>query len=489
LLAQEMRSLLGVPLRVGDRVIGVMHVATREHRRFKDDDVALLELLADRVALAVEQAHLYEGEQFARREAEHAAERTAALQRVTAALAEALSPEEVARIIIEQGCATTGASSAWVAVLDDTETTLDLLLETGYEPDLRESLRSVRLDADLPLAEAVRSRKPLFVSSREELVQRYPMLKEGGERLGLGGLAALPLATKARRFGGVLFGFPGSRPFGPEERSFLRALSQQCSLALERSNLYRERDYIARTLQQALLPPEVPQIPGMEVAARYRPAGEGNEVGGDFYDVFWALGGWGLVVGDVRGKGPDAAAVMGMIRHSIRAAALQERLPSGILRVVNDALRQQPGEDRFATLTYVRVEAAGAGVQATVCSGGHPLPILLQRDGTVRTLGRPGMLLGPFADPSLVDHRAALSPGDTLVLYTDGVTERRSGGSFFGEQRLLDLVRQSVGLTAKEIADRIEHEVEALGPEEPRDDIAILATRVTDWGIAAEPPG
>jgi serine phosphatase RsbU (regulator of sigma subunit) len=194
------------------------------------------------------------------------------------------------------------------------------------------------------------------------------------------------------------------------------------------------------------------------------------------------------MVGDVRGKGPDAAAVMGMIRHSIRAAALQERLPSGILRVINDALRQQPGDDRFATLTYVRLEAAGAGVQATVCSGGHPLPLLLQRDGTVRAVGHSGMLLGPFPDPALVDQRAALSPGDTLVLYTDGVTERRSEGSFFGEARLMSLIQSCAGLSAREIVERIEAEVLAFGPEEPRDDIAILVTRVTDWGVAAEPP-
>jgi len=675
-LAQEMSSLLGVPMLVGDRVIGVLHVATKDRRQFSDEDVALLELVADRVALAVEQAHLYEGEQWARREAERAAERTAALQRVTAALAEALSPLEVARVVIEQGCATTGASSAWIAMLDESAETLDLLLEAGYAPDLRESMRKVRLDADLPLSEAVRTGSSSFFTSRDELIDRFPGLAELSDGLGRGGLAVLPLAAEGRRFGAILFGFPGNKLFDSDERSFLRALTQQCSLALERTNLYarerraraeaeaararltflleattvlsssldfpetleelgrvavsgladiclidvlseegtisrvaavhadpskqeltlrlrekfapdpsgshpavtvmrtgrsqfspemtqeflrattlndehfsltqelgfqsymcvpltahgrilgtvtlvstrperrygeqdlalaeefagraalavdnarlyRERDYVARTLQEALLPPEVPGIPGMDVAARYRPAGEGNEVGGDFYDVYWASGGWGLMVGDVRGKGPDAAAVMGMIRHSLRAAALQDRTPSGILRVVNGTLRQQPGEERFATLTYVRLEAAGAGVQATVCSGGHPLPLLLQRDGSVRTVGGPGMLLGPFPDPILDDHRAALSPGDTLLLYTDGVTERRSGDSFFGERRLIDLLRDSVGLSAQEIVDAVEREVEAFGPEEPRDDIALLAAKVTDWGVAAEPP-
>jgi PAS domain S-box-containing protein len=487
-LEQQMRSLMGVPVEVGDRVIGVLHVATKERRTFTDDDVALLQLLADRVALAVDQANLYEGEQLARRQAEHAAERTAALQRVTSSLAEALSPSDVARIIVEQGCATTGASSAWVALLDEPADKLDLLVESGYDPDIQAAFASIRLDADLPLAEAVRSGKPIFLGSREVLVKRYPGLADVSDRLGRIALAALPLATKGRRFGGALFGFPGVKAFDAEERRFLRGLAQQCALALERSQLYRERDYIARTLQQALLPPELPAIPGMEVAARYLPAGEGNEVGGDFYDVFWSLGGWGLLVGDVRGKGPGAAAVMGMIRHSIRAAALQERLPSGILRVVNDALRQQPGEDRFATLTYVRLEAAGAGVQATVCAGGHPLPLLLQRDGTVRNVGHPGMLLGPFPDPQLADHRAALSPGDTLVLYTDGVTERRGGESLFGEARLMELIHGCAGLSASEIVKRIEREVLAFGPEEPRDDIAILATRVTDWGVAAEPP-
>jgi PAS domain S-box-containing protein len=675
-LAEQMRSLVGVPLVVGDRVIGVLHVATKARRRFSDDDVALLQLVADRVALAVDQANLYESEQWARREAERAAERTAALQRVTAALAETRSLEDVAQVVIEHGSASTGASSAWVARYDEAGQKLELVLSRGYSPELQEALGSVALDEELPLAEAARTGRAMFFASREELVAEYPRLSEVSEQLGRGSLAVLPLAGEGRPFGGILFGFPGSKSFDPGERAFLRALAQQCAQALERSilyeaergaraeaeaarrrlsflleastvlsstldfpetleglgrvavsaladiclidvlreddtverlvavhrdpakealtrelkdrfapdptgphpavavmrtglsrfaaemseeflrrttrseehfrltqelgfqsfmcvplsahgrvlgtitlvsansdrrygeedvalaeelagraalavdnaRLYRERDYVARTLQAALLPPEVPQIPGMEVAARYRPAGEGNEVGGDFYDVFWALGGWGLMVGDVRGKGPDAAAVMGMIRHSLRAAALQEKLPSRILRVINDAIRQQTGEERFATLTYVRLEAAGAGVQMTVCSGGHPLPLLLQRDGSLRVVGGPGVLLGPFPDPWLDDQRAALSPGDTLILYTDGVTERRSGGAFFGEQRLADLVRASVGLSAGDIADRIEQAVESFGPDAPRDDIAILVVRVTDWGVAAEPP-
>jgi serine phosphatase RsbU (regulator of sigma subunit) len=309
------------------------------------------------------------------------------------------------------------------------------------------------------------------------------------QKLEFSSYMCVPLIARGRNLGTItLVRTRGGRPYDEDDLALAEELAVRAALATDNARLYRERDRWARALQSALLPPEIPDVPGVDVAARYRPAGEGNEIGGDFFDIFWTRSGWALVVGDVQGKGPDAAAVMGLIRHSIRAAAMQDPSPARVLRVVNDALGRQDGEDRFATVSFVRLEAAGAGVRLTGCSAGHPLPLIVQRDGTLRGAGEAGTLLGVFAEPLLDDSSSALSPGDTVVLYTDGVTERRSGTAFFGEQRLRTLLSSLAGSTAAEIADRIEREVQAFGPEEPKDDIAVLVVRIADWGVAGEPP-
>jgi serine phosphatase RsbU (regulator of sigma subunit) len=307
--------------------------------------------------------------------------------------------------------------------------------------------------------------------------------------LGFHSYMCVPLVARGRVLGAITFVRTGdSRAYDEADLALAEELAVRAALATDNARLYRERDRWARALQSALLPPEIPTVPGVDVAARYHPAGEGNEIGGDFFDIFWTRSGWALVVGDVQGKGPDAAAVMGLIRHSIRAAATQDPSPARVLRVVNDSLRRHDGEDRFATVSFVRLEAAGAGVRLTACSAGHPLPLIVQRDGVVRVAGEPGTLLGVFGDPDLEDRSSALSPGDTVVLYTDGVTERRSGSAFFGDHRLRTLVSSMAGATAAEVADRIEGEVQSFAPEAPKDDIAVLVLRIADWGVAGEPP-
>ena len=165
-------------------------------------------------------------------------------------------------------------------------------------------------------------------------------------------------------------------------------------------------------MQQSLLPPVLPSIAGVELAARYRPAGEGNEVGGDFYDVF-ATGrdDWAVVMGDVCGKGAAAAAVTALARYTLRAAAMQARKPSRVLATLNEALRRQQTDQRFCTVAYVRVRRVEQRIRATIACGGHPLPLILRANGRVETAGVPGTMLGFFDDPRLVDTAVDLDRG------------------------------------------------------------------------------
>jgi serine phosphatase RsbU (regulator of sigma subunit) len=243
--------------------------------------------------------------------------------------------------------------------------------------------------------------------------------------------------------------------------------------------VYGERDYIARTLQASLLPSELPLIPGLETAARFRPTGDGNEVGGDFYDIFPTGGhGWSVVVGDVCGKGPDAAAVTALARYTVRAAAMTERLPSRVLALLNEALLRQPGERRFCTVAYAYLEALDDGARLGFASGGHPLPLVLRRDGEVEWLGAHGMLLGALEDPALEDRSVTLAAGDAVVFYTDGVTEAGSPHDPLGEERLAEVVSECAGMDADSIAGHVEGAALQAEDGAPRDDIAVVVVRV-----------
>ena len=201
-------------------------------------------------------------------------------------------------------------------------------------------------------------------------------------------------------------------------------------------------------------------------------------MGGDFYDLF-ATGdrGWTVVMGDVCGKGPDAAAVTALARYTLRAAAMRERLPSRSLSLLNEALLRQRDDRRFCTVAYAYLEPLDDGARVGFASGGHPLPLLVRPDGEVEPIGAPGTLLGVLPDPSFEDRAVSLAPGDALVFYTDGVIESRGADGSLDEARLAELLTSCAGLGADAIAAAVE--AAALSShDQRRDDIAVLVLRV-----------
>jgi serine phosphatase RsbU (regulator of sigma subunit) len=302
-------------------------------------------------------------------------------------------------------------------------------------------------------------------------------------QLGLRSAMVVPLRGRDRAIGAITFVSAESNLiFTEDDLALAEDLAARAAVAVENARLYSERNYIATTLQQSLMPDRLPDIPGVEVAARYRAAGEGNEVGGDFYDIYrTSESAWGIAIGDVRGKGPRAAVVTALARYTLRTAALGETLPSRVLGVLNEAMVLQPADDRFCTVAYAALEPGEHGsIRMTLGVGGHPLPLLLRADGTVDTAGRPGTLIGFVPDPEVIDEELDLQPGDSLVLYTDGVSEARADGGLFGEDRLLELVRSCSGLDAAAIAERIETQVLEFREDGTSDDLAVLVLRVRD---------
>lgn len=298
--------------------------------------------------------------------------------------------------------------------------------------------------------------------------------------LGFKSYICVPMVARGKILGAItLVTAESDRRYSTADLALAEELGRRSALAIDNARLYHERAYVARTLQESLLPPHLPEIPGVEVASCYRAAGEGNEVGGDFYDVFHVGGrSWAAVMGDVCGKGADAAAVTALARYTLRAASMQARRPRKILGLLNEAMVRQRDDQRFCTVAYARLEPTAAGSRVAVASGGHPLPLVVRVDGRVESAGIPGTLLGVFPEPELHDYAFEMAPGDALVLYTDGVVEARFADEVFGEERLRELLRSCAGREAAETCQLIEHAVLEFQQGNPRDDIAILVVRI-----------
>lgn len=237
-------------------------------------------------------------------------------------------------------------------------------------------------------------------------------------------------------------------------------------------------EHIAKTLQRSLLPPVLPEIEWLEVAAAYHPAGAGIEVGGDFYDVFaTARDDWAMTLGDVVGKGPQAASLTGLARYTLRAAAMRTRHPAEILEVLNEAIiRQHP--DQYCTVAYCRLRKRENGVVLTTSSGGHPPPLILRNDGAVEEACEPGLIVGAFPDWTGSTFRSRLEPGNTLIIYSDGVTDARAGDDFFGDERVREHLEHCAGMSAEGIANSLAEIALAHQDGAPSDDIAVLVARV-----------
>jgi serine phosphatase RsbU (regulator of sigma subunit) len=287
----------------------------------------------------------------------------------------------------------------------------------------------------------------------------------------------VPLRTRGA-IRGVLAAGVDSRE--PGDADFVRGALEDVALvaapALEAARLSDERAAVSRTLQRSLLPPALPSIPGVEVAARYVAGGEGSDVGGDFYDCFaTGDGAWGVAIGDVSGRGADAAAVTALARCTLRATVLHERRPDAVLRELNAALLEQATDFRFCTMLYLVLRPRPDGsADARLASGGHPLPLHLRAAGTVAPAGRAGTLLGVVADPDVRATDVHLAPGDALVLFTDGAV----AGDAAVPEALAEFLRACAERDAEAIAAGVqERALAAAANGRLRDDAAVVVLR------------
>jgi PAS domain S-box-containing protein len=301
--------------------------------------------------------------------------------------------------------------------------------------------------------------------------------------LGFQSFITVPLIVHSRILGTLtLVSTNPERRYTREDVAVAEELARRAAVRIDNARLFRDRQRVAHVLQQGLLPHSLPSIPHLKLAARYFPAGEIAEAGGDFYDVFATADGcWGIAIGDVSGKGPEAAAVMGLTRYTLRALARANRRPRLLLRALNEELLGHDLGGRFVTVAYVRVRSGGPdGLNLTVCLAGHPSGLRTTTAGEVIPVGRPGTLLGMVQPVQLREQQLRLAPGETLLLHTDGLAD--IGGSLapLREEELHAFLADHRGTSPEQIAAALDVLIAQRHDGSPgRDDIAFVVLRAS----------
>jgi serine phosphatase RsbU (regulator of sigma subunit) len=636
----QAQAIYALPLRVGAQTAGAFNLFFDHEHEVGTADATFLATMAQLCGQALERALLVEAESSARERAEESARYANSLYSLGMRLASALTPTDVATIVMREAIAQHGAAAAAVGLIDHERQEVELLMDDGYPEAALEVLRRFSLDAPIPAAAAARSSTPVFVGTLAERRERFPNLPKN---LGDGSvaIAGLPLIVAGRTIGVLVLRYTEERPFRSDERRFLLTLADDCSqaldrarlhaqterradrarllvrvassldaastyldraeallralvpeladfasietlgpdgepepvaehlaegfgeeeaallrgaagdmlervlesglpeciplttgrgasclgvplavgtrradvllliatdarlpfahaditlasqiarsagLALENAHLYEREHHIAQTLQQSLLPAAFPQASGFEFAVVFAPMGEGNEVGGDFYDVFRKGAGYAAVVGDVCGKGPGAAKLTALCRYTLRTAAMfDDSGPSQTLALLNRAIIDQAPDSHFCTVAVADLMPTPLGtVRATISTGGHPPPLVARHDGTVEAAPVKGSVLGVIAEPPLGEVTIELAAGDALIFVTDGVEEaRREDGALFGHARLRASLGQALrpGADAAALVAAIRDDLDAFrGSLALRDDLVILAVRFT----------
>ncbi|GGO91597.1 SpoIIE family protein phosphatase [Wenjunlia tyrosinilytica] len=486
-----MRSVVTVPLKVEGRLTGSLGVAAEASGRYTNEEALRLQFAADRIALAVESARLTELERLRRGSLSFLVE-------ASDLLAGTLERDQTLALMAQMTVPTLASWCAVYTIAEQSEPELAFVLHEDEDridglkallervepptPEPTPGARQWTAPADAAHAAALRvSLRSLGLGEPGRPATGPGTAHATAAAVG-GETVVLPLVARNRVIGMLTLGKPAEERFRQEILELAEDLSRRAALALDNARLYSERTAISQSLQRSLLPPELPQIPGVEVEVIYRAAGEGNEVGGDFYDLFPIRDGcWGFAIGDVCGTGPEAAAVTGLARHALRLLAREGFSAPAVLERLNAAILDEGSRSRFLTLLYGEMwpQPDGSVILKVVCAG-HPLPLRLRPDGTVASAAEPQPLLGVMEELELVEQTVELSPGDVLLCVTDGVTERREGYRMLGDDGLADVLAQCTGLTAGAVAARVQRAVERFAADAPSDDMAILTLRIPE---------
>ncbi|MCT7355442.1 SpoIIE family protein phosphatase [Streptomyces sp. 15-116A] len=391
------------------------------------------------------------------------------------ALTEAVGVQDVVQLVADEIAPAVGSQG--LVVLGSRAGRLRVLGHRGYEdPGVVERYDGMPLSEPTPGSQVLRSGVPAFFETRDEIERLYPAITVNPSSFSA--FAYLPLIASGRPVGTCVLSYAAPHHFATEERAVLTSLASLIAQALERALLYDAKHRLAHGLQEALLPHSLPSLDGIEAAARYLPATQGMEIGGDFYDLVPTQGKAAAVIGDVQGHNVTAAGLMGQVRTAVRAYTAVGQAPEEVMRSTNRLLLDL-GSDLFASCLYLRLDPARG--RAVMARAGHPPPLLRKPDGRARVLDLAGgPLLGIDGSATYPTTEVALSPGSLLVLYTDGLVE--SPGTDF-EDALTDLRHRLTDLGDRPLDDLADALVQHAADAEGRlDDIALLLLRALPDG-------
>lgn len=485
-LNPEFEAMAAIPMLTDDRPLGAMALSFRGDRHFSQEDASLMMSLARQSALGFQRSLSYERERLARAEAEEAGDRLAFLSEVSRVLASSLDYDETLRAVTRLAVPRLGdwcillvfdesghAQPLMAAHADQKKAAMveDYARQQGYDPD-----------RELGMARVARTGQPAFypeigedllrVAARDE--EQFRVLQELGLRSGI----SLPLPARGRVVGVLTLATAESgRIYTRDDLDFAEHLARRAGAAIDNAILYRHQAAASRTLQRSLLPPELPTVPGLAVAARYRPIGVSDVVGGDFYDIFSLPNDhWGVVIGDVCGKGVEAAAFTALVRYTLRTLAERDPQPTAVVSQLNRLVLRHAGPDRFSTLIYACVAPHGGGAHVRLSCAGHPPPWLLRAEGTAEEVASFGPALGLEPEVKVTEAVLDLQPDDVLLLYTDGLSEARGPQGFFGEVALEPLLASVEARSPEQVLALVQVALEEFeAGRSPQDDLAMVA--------------
>ncbi|SHN05627.1 PP2C family protein-serine/threonine phosphatase [Cryptosporangium aurantiacum] len=418
-----------------------------------------------------------------------ARERAAHLAEASKQLAGSLNPDRTLRRALH---VTVPALADWAQLMMPTRTGVRYTAVRTDEPD-----RFVSVDGTRPVLGEISGHGRILATGRAELMHvladgvvpesvaaTVPAgeLRDGVLGLRPADLLVLPLTARGTTFGTLTLARRAGRGFEPEDVTFAQELTGRIAVALDTARVYAEQAQVAEVLAASLRAPQLPETPGIAIGTRMRAALHAAEIGGDFFDVFGEPGDWSVLLGDVAGKGAEAAILTGQARHTARGAAFYDRRPAELLRVLNASLfsgasRVEP-TTRFLTAICARVRTAPDGsLSVVLASAGHPHPLVVRRSGTVEEVPVKGLLCGALPIAQYVEVGVELAPGDMMVLFTDGVPDAIGPGGRFGLGRLSQLAAGYAGSGPHALAEAIDiavAEYSGVGVG-PTDDVAVLA--------------
>ena len=467
LRAAGIRSLVTAPFVVDGRGIGLLIAASRDAAHFNESDVERLQQVADRQAPSLEHARLMELERARRGWLGFLAEASSLLagtldQQMTMALVAQLIVPRLATWCAVFTVRDTGMASPSYAWHTDETMVADLRTLLGMLPPVP---------------------PPGEPGSWEGFAPTPGKSMPATAHRVTGDVAhVFPLLARGRSIGMLVVGGPRGARFTRDMLELTEDLAGRAALAIDNARLYEEQTDMSRALQRSLLPPDVPVIPGLDLAVVYDPAGGSSDVGGDFYDVFNTGSRWRFAIGDVCGTGPEAASVTGMARQALRILGRENYSLPEVLERLNALIMEEGPRARFLTLLHGEVEPLADGsARVTYVTAGHPPPLFLSPGGTVGGDNESDLMLGVFPEAKFEVRTVTLQPGHLVLGFTDGVTERRNGDRLLGDDQGLERVLAGcAGLGAGAVAARISRTVRAFSADPSHDDMALIVLRIEE---------